>query len=111
MENFIKEAKNGFYFDKTDSSSFLENHARMMVSLLAYNIVNFMKTVCLPAKEAAFQVILYASGFSKWLENWSEVAASYFLKQVLLMFSRICSITCWIKFSNYCGESKFNMIF
>lgn len=56
MENFIKEAKNGFYFDKTDSSSFLANHARMMVSLLAYNLVNFMKTLCLPAKEASFQV-------------------------------------------------------
>lgn len=56
MENYIKEAKNGFYFDKTDSSTFLENHARMMVSLLAYNLVNFMKTICLPVKEAAFQV-------------------------------------------------------
>lgn len=56
MENFIKEAKNGFYFDKTDSPGFLENHARMMVSLLAYNIVNFMKTICLPAEEATYQV-------------------------------------------------------
>lgn len=56
MENFIKEAKNGFYFDKTDSSSFLENHARMMVSLLAYNLINFMKSICLPPKEAGFQV-------------------------------------------------------
>lgn len=56
MENFIKEAKNGFFFDKTDSSSFLENQARMMVSLLAYNLVQFLKTLCLPAKEAAFQV-------------------------------------------------------
>ncbi|OJG37583.1 hypothetical protein RV01_GL001291 [Enterococcus dispar] len=34
-ENYIMEAKNGFYLDKTDSSDFLENHARMMVSLLA----------------------------------------------------------------------------
>ncbi|UJF16043.1 IS1380 family transposase [Jeotgalibaca sp. MA1X17-3] len=56
MENYIKEAKNGFYLDKTDSPHFLENHARMLVSLLAYNLVNFMKTLCLPAKEAAFQV-------------------------------------------------------
>ena len=56
MENFIKEAKNGFYFDKTDSSSFLENHARMLGSPLAYNLVNFIKTLCLPAKEATFQV-------------------------------------------------------
>ena len=28
----------------------------MMVSLLAYNLVNFMKTICLPEKEATFQV-------------------------------------------------------
>lgn len=56
MENFIKESKNGFSFDKTDSSTFLENHARMMVSLLAYNVVNFMKTLCLPEKENQTQV-------------------------------------------------------
>ena len=34
MENFIKEAKGGFYFDKTDSPRFLENHVRMMISVL-----------------------------------------------------------------------------
>ena len=56
MENFIKEAKNGFYFDKTDSPSFLENHARMMVSLLAYNIVNFMRTLCFTSGAASMQV-------------------------------------------------------
>lgn len=56
MENFIKEAKNGFYFDKTDSPSFLENHARMMVSLLAYNIVNFMRTLCFTQGSANMQV-------------------------------------------------------
>ena len=56
MENFIKEAKNGFYLDKTDSPSFLENHARMMVSLLAYNIVNFMRTLCFTKASAGMQV-------------------------------------------------------
>lgn len=45
MENFIKEAKSGFYFDKTDSPRFLENHVRMMMSVLAYNLVNFLKTI------------------------------------------------------------------
>ncbi|SFK63011.1 Transposase DDE domain group 1, partial [Marinilactibacillus piezotolerans] len=45
MENFIKEAKSGFYFDKTDSPLFLENHVRMMISVLAYNLVNFLKTI------------------------------------------------------------------
>ena len=56
LENDIKEAKNGFYFNKTDNSGFLENQARMMVSLLAYNLINFMKTTCLPVKKAAFQI-------------------------------------------------------
>ena len=46
MENYIKEAKNGFYFDKTDSPRFIENHARMMISVIAYNIINFMRTIC-----------------------------------------------------------------
>ncbi len=40
MENYIKEAKAGFFFDKTDSSTFNINAARIMVSVLAYNIVN-----------------------------------------------------------------------
>jgi len=31
MGNFIKEAKIGFYFDKTDSPRFLENHVRMTI--------------------------------------------------------------------------------
>lgn len=56
MENYIKEAKNGFYFDKTDSPSFVENHARMAVSLLAYNIVNFMRTFCFTNETKGFQV-------------------------------------------------------
>ena len=47
MENFIKEAKGGFYFDKTDSPRFLENHVRMMISVLAYNLVNFLKALVL----------------------------------------------------------------
>lgn len=45
MENYIKEAKAGFYFDKTDSPRFLENQVRMMISVLAYNLVNFLKTI------------------------------------------------------------------
>ena len=51
MENHIKEIKNNFYFDKTDSSSFAANQMRMMVSCLAYNLVHLMKTTCLPERE------------------------------------------------------------
>ena len=50
MENYIKEAKNSFFFDKTDSPEFTENHARMMVSVLAYNLFNFLKTCCFDKK-------------------------------------------------------------
>lgn len=56
MENYIKEAKNGFYLDKTDSPRFIENHARMIVSLLAYNIVNFMRTLCFTNETKGYQV-------------------------------------------------------
>lgn len=55
MENYIKEAKAGFYFDKTDSSSFVANHARMILSLLAYNLVSFLKQL-LPAAQVGLSV-------------------------------------------------------
>ena len=56
MENYIKEAKNSFFFDKTDSPEFLENEARMMISLLAYNVVNFLRTICFDEKSKGLQV-------------------------------------------------------
>ena len=56
MENYIKEAKNSFFFDKTDSPRFIENEARMMISLLAYNLVNFLRTLCFDPKSKGLQV-------------------------------------------------------
>lgn len=56
MENFIKEAKNGFFFDKTDSPRFIENQVRMMLSVLAYNLVNFLKTTCFEGVWRGLQV-------------------------------------------------------
>ncbi|MFV8240744.1 IS1380 family transposase [Aerococcus viridans] len=46
IENYIKEAKNSFYFDKTDSPRFIENHGRMMISVIAYNLINFLRSIC-----------------------------------------------------------------
>lgn len=46
MENYIKEAKNRFGFDKMNSHSFQVNKARMMLSLLAYNLTNWLRTLC-----------------------------------------------------------------
>lgn len=56
MENYIKEAKNNFFFDKTDSPHFIKNHARMMVNVLAYNLFNFLKTCCFDKKWRGLQV-------------------------------------------------------
>ncbi|OJF96215.1 IS1380 family transposase, partial [Alkalibacterium sp. 20] len=56
MENFIKEAKAGFYFDKTDSPRFIENHVRMMISVLAYNLVNFLKTIGFKANDKGMTI-------------------------------------------------------
>ena len=47
MENYIKEAKNGFCLDKTDSSGFRENQA--------YHVVNFLRALFLPAEQARMQ--------------------------------------------------------
>lgn len=52
MENDIKEAKNGFFMGKTDSTKFQANRAKMLVSQLAYTLLQIMKNNCLP-KEAS----------------------------------------------------------
>lgn len=43
MENDIKEAKNGFFMGKTDSTKFQANRARMLVSQLAYTLMHILK--------------------------------------------------------------------
>jgi len=40
MENYIKEAKNGLFFDQMNRSSFHANEAKVMISVLAYNLIN-----------------------------------------------------------------------
>jgi len=56
MENYIKEAKNGFYFDQMNSHSFQVNEAKMMLSLLAYNLINWLRTLCFPAHQKKMQI-------------------------------------------------------
>ncbi|MFL2106657.1 transposase [Desemzia sp. FAM 23991] len=51
MENFIKEIKSGFYFDKTDSSAFLTNAIRMTISGIAYDLIQLMKYLVFPKTE------------------------------------------------------------
>ncbi|TBX37767.1 hypothetical protein EUZ87_14865 [Lactiplantibacillus paraplantarum] len=44
----IKEAKLVFFIDKTNSHSFLVNTFRMLLSAVAYNIVQAFKQTALP---------------------------------------------------------------
>ena len=56
METFIDEAKNGFYLDKMNSHSFQVNEAKMMLSLLAYNLTNWLRTLCSPEGQKTMQI-------------------------------------------------------
>lgn len=48
MENFIKEGKNGFAFDKMSSTEFLTNANKFQMAILAYNLNNWFRRLCLP---------------------------------------------------------------
>lgn len=56
MENYIKESKNGFGLDNMNSHSFQVNEARMMLSLLAYNLTNWLRTLCFPKEQKSMQI-------------------------------------------------------
>jgi hypothetical protein len=56
MENFIKEAKYGFGFAQMKSHVFQVNEARMMLSLLAYNFTNWLRTLTFPPKQKGLQI-------------------------------------------------------
>lgn len=56
MENFIKECKNGFDFDSMSSHSKIVNANRLQISILAYNLFNWIRRLVLPAKMRKLQI-------------------------------------------------------
>lgn len=56
MENYIKEAKNGFRLDQMNSHSFQVNEVRMMLSLLAYNLTNWLRNLAFPPEQKNMQI-------------------------------------------------------
>ncbi|WAH38849.1 IS1380 family transposase [Alicyclobacillus dauci] len=50
MENFIKEAKNGFACDKMSSTDFEANVVKLQLAILAYNFNNWFRRLCVPEK-------------------------------------------------------------
>jgi len=55
MENFIKESKNEFGFATMSSYSMLVNANRLQICMLAYNIFNWFRRLCLPGKMKKFR--------------------------------------------------------
>ena len=56
MENFIKESKNGFDFDSMSSQRKIVNENRLQISMLAYNLFNWLRRLVLPAKMQKLQI-------------------------------------------------------
>jgi hypothetical protein len=56
MENFIKESKNGFDFDSMSSHSKIVNANRLQISMLAYNLFNYLRRLVLPVRMRKLQV-------------------------------------------------------
>ena len=56
MENYIKEAENGFNLDRMNSHAFQVNEVKMLVSLLAYNLTNWLRTLSFPKEQKNMQI-------------------------------------------------------
>lgn len=101
MENFIKEAKDGFGFDQMKSHDFIVNEARMMLSLLAYNFTNWLRTLSFPKKHKGIQIQtirtrlikvaskLVKSGRSLYFKMSSSFVYEHFFWDVLTRVQRL----------------------
>ncbi|MFB1051486.1 IS1380 family transposase [Paraliobacillus sp. JSM ZJ581] len=80
MENYIKEAKNGFYLDKMDSHSFQVNEIKMMLSLLAYNLTNWLRTLCFPEGQKTMQIETIRTRIIKVASKLVKSGRSFYFK-------------------------------
>ncbi|MFB1052298.1 IS1380 family transposase [Paraliobacillus sp. JSM ZJ581] len=80
MENYIKEAKNGFHMDKMNSHSFQVNEAKMMLSLLAYNLTNWLRTLCFPEGQQSMQIETIRTRIIKVASKLVKSGRSFYFK-------------------------------
>lgn len=80
MENYIKEAKNGFFFDRVPSHSFQVNEVRMMLSLLAYNLTNWLRTLCFPEGQKTMQIQTIRTKLIKVASKLVQSGRSFYFK-------------------------------
>src|SRR5699024_7535797 len=80
MENYIKEAKNGFFLDQMNSSSFQVNEAKMLISLLAYNLINWLRTLCFPEQQKSMQIQTIRTRIIKVASRLVKSGRSFYFK-------------------------------
>lgn len=80
MENYIKEAKNGFQLDKMNSHSFQVNEAKMMLSLLAYNLTNWLRSLCFPEGQKNMQIQTIRTRIIKVASKLVKSGRSFYFK-------------------------------
>lgn len=56
MENFIKEAKNGFGVAKVSQKQLIANQNQLMMKMMTYNLIQIFKALVLPEGMKSFQV-------------------------------------------------------
>ncbi len=69
-----------FFFDKTDSPRFVENHTRMVISVLAYNLVNFLKTIAFKKIDQGMTIQTIRLHFLKIAGKLVQTARKIYLK-------------------------------
>ena len=80
MKNYIKESKSGLFFDQMSSSSFHANEAKMMISLLAYNLINWLRTLCFPKQHKSMQIQTIRTRIIKVASRLVRSARSLYFK-------------------------------
>ena len=65
MENYIKEAKNGFNMKHMSHSDFLTNKNKMAQLVLIYNLSNLMKRLTFPKEEKKYTIKTIRNKFLK----------------------------------------------
>lgn len=65
MENYIKEGKLGFAFGKMSSTEFEINANKLQIAVLAYNLNNGLRRLCLPQQMRKHQIQTIRTRFIK----------------------------------------------
>lgn len=80
MENYIKEAKYGFELDQMNRHSYQVNEAKMMMSVLAYNFINWLRTLTFPTGQQSLQMTTIRTKLVKVASKLVKSGRSFYFK-------------------------------